>query len=232
MKSATVRRQKQLKNKLTWRGVKGELLRHNSSDNNAEDNDEEQESNDELIPPGVDARNPGTAREAGSPTPIVCVDFDSWLYLKDPFLETKAGFSIPEGLKILYKQAPPTAKTISTFYVSMGIWATLHPLSGQTYRGLWEALQLVDDISLLRSLPKSLSTLQEQLTRCFPIPTIFRKEIPLDRSKLLNMNGKDGKGTIYMLDEREVIKNTLEDRCIRLKLHLGLGHIVDQKAQL
>lgn len=143
--------------------------------------------------------------------------------------QTHAGFDIPDGFKVLY-ESKPTNDPIDAFSTAMGIWATLHPVSHRTYRALWEILQLVADIDQLRDLPKNLSTLQDRINRRLPLPTIFTKEVPLDRSKLPNKD--QGNGTIYIIDEREIFRNALEDPTLRPILHLGFAEIVEQKSEL
>ncbi|KAI5789163.1 hypothetical protein EDC01DRAFT_631209 [Geopyxis carbonaria] len=139
-------------------------------------------------------------------------------------------FNFSNEYQDAFSKATTDAKHLHPFYIAMMTICVLFPMATTTYKAIWEALQLVDDVDLLKHLPKSISTLHTIADRHLPLTRLVSKDIPLDIKKTASTDKTNGK--IYLFDQREMVKDVIENTCLRSKMHFGWGHLIDQPKEL
>jgi hypothetical protein len=145
-----------------------------------------------------------------------------------PEASTEPPFSFPDGYTDEF--CPGTFKPMHPFHVAMATIMLTYHVSVEPYKAMVEAFGMLDDLSILHSLPKSLSTLLNHLDRQLAAPRLLSKKIPLDFTKIANNEKTQGRA--YMFDEREIIKQTIENPSLKESMHFGWGELVDCKSEL
>jgi hypothetical protein len=177
----------------------------------------------------VDLSDPAFAfaaqREDGQRNPSHACSMDSG---NIEYIETEPPFSFPEGYKDSF--TPRAALPLEQFIVAIATWSTLFSISTAAYKALVEILNSVEDLNTLKLLPHSISTLHDRLNRHLPIPRLVSKEVPLDISKLSNTDNEYGR--IHLFDQRETVKDTIENTALRSVMHFGWGEIVENRSEL
>jgi hypothetical protein len=137
-------------------------------------------------------------------------------------------FVFPEGYEdsVISMSEQP----VNDLTIALATWTTLFSVSTAAYKALAEILKSVEDLNTLKTLPLSISTLNDRLNHQLPIPRLMSKTIPLDVAKLSNTDKDHGR--IYLFDQRESVKDTIENTALRSVMHFGWGEISDNRSEL
>ncbi|KAI5797958.1 hypothetical protein DFH27DRAFT_611888 [Peziza echinospora] len=142
-------------------------------------------------------------------------------------------FTFPPEYETVFSNTRSSAP-IHHVHAAMAVLVTLFPISTDAYRAIRELLQTVttmEDVKALHELPKSLTTLQGWLSNRLPMSRVVKKKIPIDKSKLSNSEGKDGTADMYIFDETELLRLSLNDHVLRQQMHFGFAELVDAKSE-
>jgi hypothetical protein len=141
---------------------------------------------------------------------------------------TEPPFVFPDG----YQDTVPSRSTapLDRLTAALATWTAVFSVSTAAYKALAEILKSVDDLDILRTLPLSISTLNDRLNHQLPIPRLVSKDVPLNLEKLANTDHDHG--PIYLFDQRESIKDTIETTSLRCLMHFGWGEIPENRSEL
>ncbi|KAI5836953.1 hypothetical protein DFP73DRAFT_532340 [Morchella snyderi] len=115
------------------------------------------------------------------------------------------------------------------FHLAMMLFVTSADLSTTQYEALTEVLALAS-MDTLKSLPKSVKTLQQRCRRAFPLMSVKGKLVDVDLRQIPPK--KETPRNAYYFDPSEYCKIWLSSPTISRSLHQGLGEYVDVASEL
>ncbi|RPA74201.1 hypothetical protein BJ508DRAFT_333310 [Ascobolus immersus RN42] len=135
-------------------------------------------------------------------------------------------FEVPAGYETVWGGRRTGLKE-SEFNMSVAAFTISHPIPTRAYAAFVEVMQTAKSLDDIRRMPKTLAQAREMFDTRAPNPKLLRKEIKVETKKQLQKIGPTSH--IFLADERDIARNTLQDRS--LDLHFGIGHRVDETSR-
>ena len=128
---------------------------------------------------------------------------------------------------------------IEDFVFALGLWCTKFRVSRRQYSSLVEVLQLMKDITDIKRLPKSVSTLTKSSTSQLPLIPQRRKKVALNPEKLpsiaesakFDYGNSPPQAWVYWFDPIALISAILSSPKITANMHFGMAEFVDQPTE-
>lgn len=127
---------------------------------------------------------------------------------------------------------------MNTFQLAFGLWCETSGLTRQSYQGLLEVFNLLDDLKTLKDLPRSITTLKKQVNAQLPLMKLRRQGIDVVQEQLPTQSTNTQKevrvvkSTLYFFDAIDLFKTVLSSLQFRAKLHTGMAVFVDEPSEL
>ena len=138
----------------------------------------------------------------------------------------------------LSEEVPHTraSSELKPFILAFGLWCQVAGVSRHDYQSLLEVFELLDDLQLLKELPRKISTLKKHVQQQLPIMKLRKQEVAIAAQQQPTQGPKDcdkpATETMYFFDPIHLFKTVLSSSTYRAKIHTGLAHFVDRPSEL
>ncbi|KAH0613679.1 uncharacterized protein H6S33_005565 [Morchella sextelata] len=156
-------------------------------------------------------------------------DVSSADVLLDLASETAEGAGDREGVVVDGRNEAYFDQCGEEFHLALMLFVTSADLSTTQYEALTEVLALATT-ETIKSLPKSIKTLQQRCRRGFPLMQLKGKLVDVDLRQIPPK--KETPRNAYFFEPSEYCKVWLSSPTIRQSLHQGLGEYVDVASEL
>ena len=150
---------------------------------------------------------------------------------------TTLDFEIDMSEEVPYHQA---TTEMSDFMLALELWVQEAGITTDMYIALLEVLQMLDHLSQIQLLPKSLSTLKRNIRTQFPLMKMRKLQLSLNPEKLptFSVTTKTSPladapvAWLYWFDPIHLITTILSAESFQAKLHIGMAELVDEPSEL
>ncbi|RDW60356.1 uncharacterized protein DSM5745_10814 [Aspergillus mulundensis] len=128
--------------------------------------------------------------------------------------------------------------TLPSFHLMLGLWSLKYNITQSQYKALVEVLQLLDDVSLIASLPASLGQLKKNTKGQFRSIPLRRVKVPVVSAKLQTLSAPDKRRALdastwmYFIDPIPLISSLVKSPSFMQQIHQGMAEFVDVPTEL